>query len=137
MPNFRNMLRSACRETWSFGVGVGGGAIVVQCRPVPGRQDAARRFIKDALAPGLMQSACLARMSLWEADAVVTGGPSPKMALRGSADKGADWILFLESYDLTKTSLALQPQLAVGAAADTDLVIDSWIRYQLIYARAG
>ena len=137
MPNFRNMLRSACRETWSLGVGVGGGAIVVQCRPVPGRQDAARRFIKDALAPGLMQSACLARMSLWEADAAVTGGPSPEMALRGSADKGADWILFLESYDLTKTSLALQPQLAVGAAADTDLVIDSWIRYQLIYARAG
>ncbi|MBK5104531.1 MAG: hypothetical protein JJE42_09805, partial [Burkholderiales bacterium] len=32
MPGFRNMLRSACRQTWSLGAGVGGGAIVVQCQ---------------------------------------------------------------------------------------------------------
>ena len=137
MPSFRNMLRSACRETWSLGVGVGGAAIVVQCKPVPGRQDAARRFIKDALAPALMQSACLARMSLWEADAEATGGPSPEAILRGGADKSADWIVFLESYDLGKTSAALPAQLAAGAAAESGLSVDSWTRYRLIYARAA
>jgi hypothetical protein len=137
MPCFRNMLRSACRETWSVGAGVGGGAIVVQCKPTQGREDAARRFVKDSLAPGLMQSASLVRMSLWEADAAVTGGPSPEMALRGGSDKSADWVLFLESYDLAKTSLALDTQLSAGAAAETGLLIDPWTGYQLIYAAAA
>lgn len=137
MPGFRNMLRSACRETWSVGAGVGGGALVVQCKPSQGRADPARRFVKDTLAPGLMQSACLVRMALWEADAAFTGGPSPEAILRGGADKSADWVLFLESYELAKTALALQAQLAAGAAAETGLLIDSWTRYQLIYARVA
>jgi hypothetical protein len=137
MPSFRNMLRSACTETWSLGAGIGGAAIVVQCKSIPGRQDAARCFVKDALALSLMQSACLVRMSLWEADAEVTGGPSPEMALRGGADKSADWVLFLESHDLAKSALALQAQLAAGAAAEAGLLIDSWMRYQLICARAA
>jgi len=137
MPGFRNMLRSACRETWSLGAGIGGAAIVVQCKPVPGREDAARRHIQDGLAPALMQSACLARMSLWEADAEATGGPSPEAILRGGADKSADWIVFLESYDLGKTSAALPAQLAAGAAAESGLSVDSWTRYRLIYARAA
>ena len=132
MPSFRNMLRSACRETWSAGAGVGGGAIVVQCKPSPGREDAARRFVKDTLAAGLMQSACVVRMSLWEADAALTGGPSPEMALRGGSDKSADWVLFLESHELAKTALALGAQLP--AAAETGLLIDPWTGYQLIYA---
>lgn len=137
MPSFRNMLRSACRETWSVGAGVGGGAFVVQCKPSQGREDAARRFIQDAFASGLMQSACLARMALWEADAEVTGGPSPEAILRGGADRSADWILFLESHDLAKSTRALQAQLAAGASAEGGLLIGSWTRYQLIYARAA
>jgi hypothetical protein len=134
MPGFRNMLRSACRETWSVGAGMGGGAIVVQCKPSQGREDAARRFVKDTLARGLMQSASLVRMSLWEADAAFSGGPSPEMALRGGSDKSADWVLFLESYDLARTALALDTQLSAGAAAETGLLIDPWTGYQLIYA---
>jgi hypothetical protein len=137
MPGFRNMLRSACRETWSVGAGMGGGAIVVQCKPSQGREDAARRFVKDTLAPGLMQSASLVRMSLWEADAAFSGGPSPEMALRGGSDKSADWVLFLESYDLAKTALALDAQLPAAAAAETGLLIDLWTGYQLIYAAAA
>ena len=133
MPGFRNMLRSACRETWSAGDGVGGGAVVVQCKPVQGREDAARRFVKDTLAPGLMQSACLARMSLWEADAAYTGGPSPEALLRGGADKSADWVLFLESYELAKTTLALDLQLSAAAAAEAGLLTGSRSGYQLIY----
>jgi len=137
MPSFRNMLRSACRETWSLGVGVGGGAIIVQCRPGQDREDAARRWIKDSLARDLMQSACAVRTSLWEADAAVTGGPSPEMALRGGSDKSADWILFLESHDLEETTAALQARLPAGAGGEPDIVIDSWTKYQLIYARTA
>ncbi|HEY5291831.1 MAG TPA: hypothetical protein VIJ43_05910 [Burkholderiales bacterium] len=137
MPSFRNMLRSACRETWSAGAGVGGGAIVVQCKPIRGKEDAARRYVKDALAPGLMQSASLVRMALWEADAALTGGPSPEMALRGGSDKSADWVLFLESYDLAKTAPALDARASASAAAEHGLRFGSRTKYQLIYARAA
>jgi hypothetical protein len=137
MPGFRNMLRSACRETWSVGAGMGGGAIVVQCKPSQGREDAARRFVKDTLARGLMQSASLVRMSLWEADAAFSGGPSPEMALRGGSDKSADWVLFLESYDLAKTVSALDAQAPASAAAEQGLRLGSRTKYQLICARAA
>ena len=137
MPGFRNMLRSACRETWSSGAGTGGGAIIIQCKPVPGREDAARRHVQDTLAPALMQSAWLVRMALWEADAAFSGGTSPEMALRGGADKSADWVLFLESYDHAKTAAALEAQVRSGAAAEAGLLIGSRGRYQLIYAAAA
>lgn len=137
MPSFRNMLRSACRQTWSAGDGVGGCAIVVQCKPQGGRQDAARRFVKDRLAQDLMRSASMVRMSLWEADASATGGPSPEMVLRGGADKSADWVLFLESCDPERTAAALQLQSLAGEADAAGLLIDSWAKYQLICARAA
>jgi hypothetical protein len=136
MPGFRNMLRSACSETWSVGEGVGGWAIAVQCKPRNGRQDAAREFVKERLAQALMQSASTVRIALWEADAAVTGGPSPEMALRGGADKSADWVLFLESCDLEQTVAAL-PRLLAPEADAAGLLIDSWARYQLICARAA
>lgn len=84
-----------------------------------------------------MQSACAVRMSPWEADAAVTGGPSPEMALRGGSDRSADWILFLESHELERTGVALQARLSARAGGEADLVIDSWTKYQLIYARTA
>ncbi|MCJ7839260.1 MAG: hypothetical protein MUP61_08640, partial [Burkholderiales bacterium] len=83
------------------------------------------------------QSASMVRMSLWEADASATGGPSPEMALRGEADKNADWVLFLESYDLARTESALQPRLLASEAEDAGLHIDSLGGYQLICARTA
>jgi hypothetical protein len=132
MPGFRNMLRSACRETWSSGAGVGGSAIVIQCRPEPGREALARRFVKDRLAPELMQSASLVRMCLWEADSAYTGGASPEALLRGGVDKSADWVLFLESFDLKETASA-----TAAAAQETVLQIDSCTQYRLMHARCG
>lgn len=134
MPGFRNMLRSTCRETWSSGRGTGGGSIIVQCKPVRGREDDARCHVKDTLAAALMQSACLVRVALWEADAAFSGGTSPEMVLRGGADKSADWVLFLESYDHASTAAALDAHLRAGAAADAGLLLGSRGRYQLIYA---
>jgi hypothetical protein len=137
MPSFRNMLRSACRQTWTQGTGIGGGAILVQCKPLQGGEEAARRWVKQILAQGLMQSAGSVRTSLWEADAAATGGPSPEMALRGGADRSADWVLFLETIDAVQTAQALQAQLSAPAAAQAGLVLESWNSYQLIYARAA
>jgi hypothetical protein len=130
MPSFRNMLRSACRQTWTAGA-----AVIVQCKPQRGREDLARRFVKDKLANDIMQPAALVRMSLWEADAAATGGPSPEMALRGGPDKSADWVLFLESYDLTKFASAIDTRLWAEAAREAGLRLDSWGQYRLMHAR--
>lgn len=137
MPGFRNMLRSACRQTWTQGSGIGGGATVVLCTPVQGGEETARRWVKQELAQGLAQSAGTVRMSLWEADAAATGGPSPEMALRGGADRSAHWVLFLESIDAAQTAQALQAQWSAPAAAQAGLVLESCSSYQLIYACAA
>ncbi len=135
MPDFRNMLRSACRQTWSAGIGVGGGAIVVQCKPEPGREDRARRFVKDRLTSDLMRRTALVRMALWEADASFTGGPSPEMALRGGSDKSADWILFLESFDLAQSASAMVAGALADGAGEAGLLLHSWNEYRLMHAR--
>lgn len=137
MPNFQNMLRSACRETWTIGDGMGGTAIVVKCKPIHGREADARRFIRDCLSAALMQSDCIVRMSLWEADPTVTGGPNTETALRGGPDNYADWVLFIESYDLARMALALHAQILACEGAETGLLIGSWTRYQLICSRTA
>jgi len=135
MPGFRNMLRSACRQTWSAGAGVGGSAIIVQCRPEAGREDGARSYVEDTLTPDLMRSAEFVRVSLWEADAAYTGGPSPEAVLRGGADKNADWVLFLESSDPELSSPAIDMQAGARAAREAGLLLDARHAYRLMHAR--
>ncbi|MDB5838572.1 MAG: hypothetical protein JWQ23_524 [Herminiimonas sp.] len=132
MPNFRNMLRSACRETWSAGDGVGGAAIVVQCQAVIGKEAAARRFLQDDFGPRLMQTSPLVRISLWEGDEAATGGPSAEMALRGQQDDNVNWVLFIECFDLVQMALALHGQILASSGAETGLLIGSWTRYQML-----
>jgi hypothetical protein len=135
MPGFRNMLRSACRETWASGAGAGGSAIIVQGRAEARREESARRFVEDTLTPELMQSAAFVRVSLWEADAAYTGGPSPEAALRGGADKNADWVLFLESWDLEQSASAIDIQAIDRAASTAGLLLGARHSYRLMHAR--
>lgn len=137
MPNFRSTLRSACRETWSIGEGAGGTAIVVQCKPIHGRENDARFFVKHHLGPRLMESDCLVRMALWESDEAITGDASPEMRLRGVRDNHVHWVLFIENYDLAQSALALHKQWLTGECAENGLLIGSWARYQLICRRAA
>lgn len=135
MPNFLNMERSACSETWSAGEGTGGTAIVTHCKPIHGRKDDARRFIRDELGPRLMQNACIVRIALWETDAGVTGTPSMERKLRPGKDVISDWVLFIECTDLGQVALALHTHVLAGEGARTGLLLGSWLRYQLIYER--
>lgn len=135
MPSFRNMQRSACRETWQTGDGMGGCAIVVQCKPIQGREEEARNFIKTTLGPTLMQEGSTVRIALWEADETVTRGPNPEVELRGGQDSVAHWVLFVECYDLGKMALALHTHILAGEGALTGLLIGSWMRFQLICER--
>jgi hypothetical protein len=133
MPGFRNMLRAACRETWSSGAGVGGAALIVQCKPEPGRDASARSFVKARLAEELMQSAALVRMSLWEADAAYSA--SPETALRGGPDRSADWVLWCESHDPMKSAAAINLQRLAAAAGAAGLLLTACAGYRLMHAR--
>lgn len=139
MPSFRNMLRSACRETWAIGDGIGSSnnAVVVRCKPIDGKEADARRFIKNRLAETLMQSDCIVRMALWEADAAVTGGTSTEMALRGGRDRYADWVLFIESHDLERVAQALDAAILASDSASTGLLIGGYTRHQLMCHRVA
>ena len=135
MPGFCNMQRSACRETWQTGAGLGGSAIVVQCKPIQGREEEARHFIRTQLGPALMRETCTIRIALWEADEAVTRGPNPEVALRGGQDSVANWVLFIECYDLGHMALALHTRILEGQGVQTGLLIGSWMRFQLICER--
>jgi len=111
MPHFRNMLRSACRETWSLGHGIGGVATVTFLKPVQGKADEARRFVSSVLGPECKNSGSLVRMALWEADAGYSGGATAETTLRGQPDDAADWVLFAESIDAGRASEVLAETL--------------------------
>jgi hypothetical protein len=135
MPHFLNMERSACRETWAAGTGTGGTAIVTHCKPMQGREDDARRFIRQEFGPRLMQNGCIVRIALWESDAAITGIANVERDLRPGPDASADWVLFIESTDFGQVALALHTQVLAGEGARTGLLLGSWSRYQLIYER--
>jgi hypothetical protein len=136
LPNFRNMLRSACRESWSCGTGTGGNAIVVHCKPIQGREADARRFIQCKLGPLLMQTASTVRIALWEVDREASGDPAAEMALRAAPDGAAQWVLFIESLDLAHTALALHAHILSCGSVETGLLIGTWTRYQLVFERS-
>ncbi len=135
LPKFRNVLRAACRQTLSIGDGVGGTAILVQCKPMAGRYDVARRFIEEEFAPRLMRSGALVRLSLLETDTAVTGMPSSERRLRNDQDNYPHWVLFIENYDLDKAALTLHAEILACEAAKTGLLFGTWARYRLICAR--
>ena len=98
----------------------GPGAIVVQCKPVQGREAAARDFIHKTFHPERMLS--LVRMSLGEAGSAPGEAPGPH------------WVLLLESSDVVRMALGVHECLLGCESGKTGLLVGSWTRYQLISA---
>lgn len=132
LPRFRNVMRSACRLTLSIGGGIGGTAIIVQCKPMAGRYPQARRFLEAELGPRLRREGALVRLSLLETDTAVTGMPSWERQLRNDQDNYPHWVLFIETYDLDKAALSLHAGILECEAAKTGLLFGTWARYRLI-----
>ena len=132
MPHFRNMVRSACDETWSAGTGLGGEAVVLRCAPKPGQEQAARDFIAQTLYPQFSRANCLVRLALWEASASAGAAPSPEEARRGVPDQRVQWVLFLETYDLKACENLLQQPAMQQALAQHGLIVQAQSSYRLI-----
>lgn len=132
LPKLQNVVRAACRETWSSGDAIGGSAIIVQCKAKEGRESEARDFIKNSFAPRLKQSGCMVSMSLWESDAGATAASNSDTARRTSPDHYADWVLLIESYDLARIALELHSAVLACDGGRDGLLIGSLTRYELM-----
>ena len=134
LPRFRNVLRAACRQTLSIGGGIGGAAIVVQCKPMAGRNEVARRYLEHEFGPRMLREGALVKLSLLETDTAVTGMPSWELTLRDDQENYPHWVLLIETYDLDKAALALHATSLEAEVAKTALLFGTWARYQLICA---
>ncbi|KRB81553.1 DUF4286 family protein [Noviherbaspirillum sp. Root189] len=132
IPSLQNVIRAACRETWSSGDAIGGSAVIIQCKAIEGREDDARRFIKNVLAERLKESGGMVSMSLWESDAEVTAASNSETTRRSSPDHYADWVMLVESYDPALLSLALHSEVLQCDGQRDGLLIGSLIRYELM-----
>ncbi len=132
MPHFRNMVRSACHETWSAGTGLGGEVVVLRCAPKPGQAQAARDFIAKGLYPQFAKANCLVRLALWEASSSAGAAPSPEEARRGGPDQRVQWVLFFETYDLKNCEALLEQPAIQQALAQQGILIEAQSSYRLI-----
>ena len=132
MPHFRNMVRSACHETWSAGTGLGGEAVVLRCAPKPGQEQVARDFIAQTLYPQFARANCLVRLALWEASGSVGAAPSPEEARRGAPDQRVNWVVFFEAYDLTTCENLLKQPAMQRALEQHGLIVQAQSSYRLI-----
>lgn len=132
MPHFRNMVRSACDETWSAGTGLAGEAVVLRCAPKPGQEQVARDFIAQTLYPQFARANCLVRLALWEASGSVGAAPSPEEARRGVPDQRVNWVLFFEAYDLKSCENLLQQPAMQQALEQHGLIVQAQSSYRLI-----
>jgi len=102
MPYHRNMVRSQCRVTESFGGGVARSMMTLRVSPKPGEADALRRHLQDVLSrlpaqPGLTGAHLLHTQT-------PETGLTQEQKIRGGADAVADWIVLVSGYDAAELS---------------------------------
>ncbi|CUJ31351.1 Uncharacterised protein [Achromobacter xylosoxidans] len=132
MPRMRQVIRAACRETWTTGRNIGGTAVVAQCKAVDGQQDRARRFIQEQLAQRLREDGSMVSLSLWEADPEITLATTSDTAQRTGPDHYVDWVLMIEGHDTARLSLALHSEALQSDSKRDGLLIGTLKRYNLM-----
>ncbi len=107
MPQFKNMVRSVCHETWAEGTDQGTHAIAIRCAPHSGKKDLAREFLITAMAERIRTHKTIARVALWEAAEGSVSQASPEETLRGERDTRVTWVVFIQTDALTNPSVQL------------------------------
>lgn len=121
MPHHRNMMRSQCHVLESAGAGVAGYALTLRLSPAAGREQALRAALKPILEAAATQPGLTgAHLLRHQAPALAA---TSEQALRGNADRFADWIVVVCGMDppslvsLRDGALAEAALVAAGAAA--------------------
>lgn len=136
MPHHRNMVRSQTRVLHSHGAGIARHAMTLRLSPrdgeAQGLQAALRSLVED-----LPMRAGLAGAHLLRTDTPAIA-PTTEQAIRGNADRSADWVFIVCAYELEVLKAlgdeALGPAAlqALGAAPGA---VASWYGLSLSVAR--
>ncbi len=124
MASFRNMNRTACRQTIDLGRGVGSAAVTMEMEAAAGQEDALRRKISDSFFPGLLKSpgaTGFLRCKLWEGDRGITDQKTAEQAIRGGPDKMVNWVMVIETSSpeqAEKAGQKLAASLAIEGGAE-------------------
>lgn len=113
MPHHRHMVRSQCRVLESAGGAVAGHALTLRLSPAQGQQDRLRAHLGEQVRtlpgePGLSG----AHLLQTETPAIA---PTTEQAIRGHADRAADWIFLVTGYDARTLGALAQGALSPAA----------------------
>ncbi len=111
MASFRNMNRTACRQTVDLGRGVGSAVVTMEIEAAAGQEDSLRRKVSDSLFPELLKSSGITgflRCQLWEGDPGVTDQKTAEQAIRGGPDKMVNWVMVIETSSTAQAEMAGQ-----------------------------
>jgi len=140
MLHFRNMNRSACRETLDLGRGVGSATTTMEMKAAASKEDDLRQRLSSSLFPDLLRSPGkngIIRAHLWEADLEVTTRKNPEEALRGGKDRVVDWVVVLEALSTTAAERAASELAAYPFAGRGAESVSPPYVYRLLHYLAG
>jgi hypothetical protein len=136
MASFRNMCRTACRETLDLGRGIGSAAVTMEIKPAAGNEDSLRRWLSEEVFPGLLKSPGLhgmIRCHLWEGDLGVTTQKASEEDLRGSKDRLVDWVVMIEASSADQAEKGAQKMMAIPFAEKGARETPSPYAYRLLH----
>jgi hypothetical protein len=113
MPHHRHMVRSQCRVLESAGGAVAGHALSLRLSPAPGQRDRLRGYLGEQLRALPGQSG-LSGAHLLQADTPAIA-PTTEQAIRGHADRAADWIFIVTGYQAQALRALAQGALSPAA----------------------
>jgi hypothetical protein len=98
MPLHRHMVRTQCRVMQSRGAVTARHVLTIRCSPAAGEVDAFQRGL-SALAAKVSQQPGLVGLHALRHDAPALA-TTTEQAIRGCADRAADWVIVASGYDL-------------------------------------
>ena len=139
MPHHRNMVRSQCRVLASAGSAVGAHALTIRLAPAPGADAKLLAHIR-ALLPALAQRDGVGGAHLLRTEAPAIA-PTTEQAIRGMADRAADWILVVVAYaggalDALRAEALADPALGEQGAAAGSVAGRYALRLSMVQAEA-
>ncbi len=99
MPSFRNMNRTLCRVTATFGSGVGTHLLTIRLAPVTDSAEALGDWLAADALPGLVRQPGIVGAHFLEGDEAASRVETEEKRLRESADETAGRVVLVDGYD--------------------------------------
>lgn len=116
MPHHRNMVRSPSHVIESQGAVAGGHLLTLRLSPATGAEDTLRRYLAACVA-ALPSRAGLAGAHVLRTE-VPAVAPTIEQAIRGHADRAADWIVIVSGYEDEALAALERGELSAAALSD-------------------